>query len=244
MFPIRDHNPSGRTPFVTYALIAINMLVFLGYWGQFSAPGLDQFFYTWGLVPDEILSGRGGLTLITHMFLHGGWMHLLGNMLFLWIFGDNMEDAFGHLRYLGFYILCGLAAAALQIAGDPTSNGPMVGASGAIAGVLGGYLLLFPRAKVDVLLIFIVFFRIFAIQAWIVLGIWFGLQLVNGLGATQDGVAYLAHVGGFVAGAVLTFPALMRRGGVQFWRQTHGQPPHPEAKYRLAPSHIPRVPRK
>lgn len=244
MFPIRDHNPSGRTPFVTYGLIAINMLVFLGYWGQFSAPGLDQFFYTWGLVPDEILSGRGGLTLITHMFLHGGWMHLLGNMLFLWIFGDNMEDAFGHLRYLGFYILCGLAAAALQIAGDPTSNGPMVGASGAIAGVLGGYLLLFPRAKVDVLLIFIVFFRIFAIQAWIVLGIWFGLQLVNGLGATQDGVAYLAHVGGFVAGAVLTFPALMRRGGVQFWRQTHGQPPHPQAKYRLVPSHIPRVPRK
>ena len=86
MFPIRDHNPSGRTPFVTYALIAINMLVFLGYWGQFSAPGLDQFFYTWGLVPEQILSGRGGLTLITHMFLHGGWMHLLGNMLFLWIF--------------------------------------------------------------------------------------------------------------------------------------------------------------
>jgi membrane associated rhomboid family serine protease len=244
MFPIRDHNPSGRKPFVTYALIAINMLVFLGYWGQFSAQGLDAFFYTWGLVPDQILSGRGGLTLITHMFLHGGWMHLLGNLLFLWIFGDNMEDAFGHLRYLGFYLLCGLAAAALQIAGDPSSNGPMVGASGAIAGVLGGYLLLFPRAKVDVLIIFIVFFRIFAIQAWIVLGIWFGLQLINGLGATQDGVAYLAHVGGFVAGAVLTFPALLRLGGVRFWRQTHGQPPHPEAKYRLVPSHIPRVPRK
>lgn len=244
MFPIRDHNPSGSTPFVTFALIVINIAVFVGYWTSLQGAGLDEFLYTWGLVPDRVMSGQGGVTLISHMFLHGGWMHLAGNMLFLWIFGDNMEDEFGHLGFLMFYIVCGLGAAALQIAADPASTGPMVGASGAIAGVLGGYLLLFPRARVDVLFIFVIFFRVFSIQAWIVLGIWFALQLFNGLGAVQDGVAYLAHVGGFITGAGLTLVALARRGGRAYWQRNQGQPPHPEARYPVKPTNIPRVPRR
>lgn len=244
MFPIRDHNPSGRVPYVNYCLIAVNIAVFLAYWTTLSGPTLDGFLYTWGLVPDQVMTGRGGVTLISHMFLHGGWLHLLGNMLFLWIFGDNMEDELGHLRYLGFYLLCGLGAGALQIAQEPYSDAPMVGASGAIAGVLGGYLLLFPKARVDVLFIFVVFFRVFSIQAWIVLGVWFGLQLFNGMGATEDGVAYFAHIGGFIVGVVLTLPGLLRRGGQAYWRRNHGQPPHPEAVYPVKPTRIPRVPRR
>lgn len=244
MFPIRDHNPSGRRPYVTYLLIAVNIAVFFGYWSSLQGAALDQFFYDWGIVPRRLMAGQGGATLITHMFLHAGWMHLLGNMLFLWIFGDNVEDEFGHMGFLLFYLACGLAAAALQMAGDLRSNVPMVGASGAIAGVLGCYLLFFPRARVDVLFIFVIFFRVFSIQAWIVLGVWFGLQLMNGLGEVTDGVAYLAHVGGFVAGGVISIPALLRRGGFAFWRRNQGQPPHPAAKYPVAPTRIPKVPRR
>jgi membrane associated rhomboid family serine protease len=147
----------------------------------------------------------------------------------------------GHLRYLLFYLACGLAAAALQVAGDPGFDGPLIGASGAIAGVLGGYLVLFPRARVDVLLIFIIFFRVFSIPAWVVLGIWFAVQSFNGYSATADGVAYLAHVGGFIAGAVLVLPVLLRRG---FWVQNKGKPPHPAAEYLFSPSRIPRVPKR
>lgn len=244
MFPIRDHNPSGRRPLVTYALIAVNIAVFLAYFPGASDRGLGWFFYTWGLVPEVVMAGQNPVSVISHMFLHGGWMHLAGNMLFLWIFGDNMEDEMGHLRFLLFYIASGIGAAALQIAADPASGVPMVGASGAIAGVLGGYLLLFPRARVDVLFIFVIFFRVFSISAWIVLGIWFGLQLFNGMANTADGVAYLAHVGGFVAGVVLTLPVLMRRGGKAFWAQNHGAPPHPEARYKITPTAIPRVPKR
>lgn len=245
MFPIRDHNPSGRTPYVTRTLIVVNILVFLLYWFAFQTEGqLGQFFYTWGLVPQRLLSGQGVLTIVTHMFMHGGWMHLAGNMLFLWIFGDNLEDEMGHGRYLLYYIACGLGAAALQIAGDPGSVDPMVGASGAIAGVLGGYLLLFPKARVDVLFIFVIFYRVFSIPAWIVLGIWFAIQLFNGVSATADGVAYLAHVGGFVAGLVLTIPALIKRGGKSYWVQNEGRPPHPEAEYKVSPTNIPRVSRR
>ena len=167
MFPIRDHNPSGRTPYVTIALIAINVLVFLGYFLSLSEPELNGFFFTWGLVPARIMIGDGYETFLTSMFLHGGWLHLAGNMLFLWIYGDNLEDEFGHFGFLLFYIAAGVAAAGLQMVADVYSRIPMVGASGAIAGVMGGYLLLFPRAKVDVLFIFIIFFRIFAIRAWI-----------------------------------------------------------------------------
>ena len=245
MFPIRDHNPSGRVPYVTYALLAANIGVFLVYWlGLQSEYALAEFFYTWGLVPGRLMQGQGYAGLLTHMFLHGGWMHLAGNMLFLWIFGDNLEDALGHLRYLLFYLACGLAAAALQVAGDPHFDGPLIGASGAIAGVLGGYLVLFPRARIDVLFIFIIFFRVFSIPAWIVLGIWFVIQSFNGYAETADGVAYLAHVGGFIAGAILGLPLLLRRGGAAFWAQNKGKPPHPAAEYPLSPSRIPRVPRR
>jgi membrane associated rhomboid family serine protease len=202
---------------------------------------LGQFFMTWGLVPARISFGEGYVTFVTSMFLHGGWMHLIGNMLFLYIFGDNLEDRMGHGRYLGFYLLSGLAAAGLQMAADPGSMIPMVGASGAIAGVMGGYLLLFPKARVDVLLIIVVFIRIFPIPAWIMLGLWFALQLFGGVTTLTDGggVAYWAHAGGFLAGGLLAMPVWLRLGGPGFWRQTQGVPPHPEAAYRIGKTRIP-----
>jgi membrane associated rhomboid family serine protease len=246
MFPIRDHNPSGRTPFVTYALIVVNVGVFLAYYPQLSEQQLAYFYYDWGLLPQSVMEGQGQITLITHMFLHGGWMHLLGNMLFLYIFADNMEDQLGHARFALFYLLCGFAAAALQIAADPASEVPMVGASGAIAGVMGGYLLLFPKARIDVLLIIVIFFRIFPIPAWIVLGVWFALQVFNGTVTPTDGggVAYWAHAGGFIAGVILAVRPWLALGGVQFWNRTHGVPPHPEAKYPMQTSSIPKIPRR
>lgn len=247
MFPIRDHNPSGAVPYVTYALMAANVAVFAAYWSALGeGPLLDEFFYSWGLVPESVLRGQGLLTPLSSMFLHGGWWHLIGNMWFLWIFGDNLEEEFGHRRFLSFYLLAGLAAAALQIASDPGSDIPMVGASGAIAGVMGGYLLLFPRARIDVLFIFVIFFRIFAIPAWIVLGVWIGLQFFSGAATPTEagGVAYWAHVGGFAGGFVLTIPALLRRGGRRYWQRTHGQPPHPETVYPVSRTSIPRVRRR
>jgi membrane associated rhomboid family serine protease len=242
MFPIRDHNPSGRRAYVTLALMAVNIAVFLGYWLTLqSEMQLGQFFMTWGLVPARISFGEGYVTFVTSMFLHGGWMHLIGNMLFLYIFGDNLEDRMGHGRYLGFYLLSGLAAAGLQMAADPGSMIPMVGASGAIAGVMGAYLLLFPKARVDVLLIIVVFIRIFPIPAWIMLGLWFALQLFGGVTTPTDGggVAYWAHAGGFLAGGLLAMPVWLRLGGPGFWRQTQGVPPHPEAAYRIGKTRIP-----
>ena len=161
MFPLRDHNPSGTTPYVVYALMAANILAFLWYSTTFTtARDLHVFYAALATVPAEITAGDGQLTLLTSMFIHGGLMHLGGNMLFLWIFGDNMEDEMGHLPFLLFYLASGVGATLLHVASDPTSQVPMVGASGAIAGVMGGYLLMFPRARVDILLILIVFFRI------------------------------------------------------------------------------------
>jgi membrane associated rhomboid family serine protease len=246
VFPIRDHNPSGRTPFVTYGLIAVNIAVFLAYWlGLQTENALNEFLYTWGLVPQSVMQGQGYVTILTSMFLHGGWMHIAGNMLFLWIYGDNMEDEMGPLRFLLFYLACGASAAFLQIAADPSSGVPMVGASGAIAGVMGGYLLLFPKARVDVLFIFVVFFRIFPIPAWIVLGIWFALQIFNGVvtPTTGGGVAYWAHAGGFIGGLLLSVPLLIRLGGTAFWHRTAGHPPHPATEYKLSRSSIPKVTR-
>lgn len=245
MFPIRDHNPSGKTPFVTYALIVINVLVFLSY-ASLSDWDLQRFFMTWGLVPARFTSGGGLETLFTSMFLHGGWLHLGGNMLFLWIYGDNLEEQMGHLGYLVFYLACGAAAGLAQALPDPGSPVPMVGASGAIAGVMGGYLLLFPKAKVDVLFIFIIFFRIFAIPAWIVLGLWLGIQIFSGVSIPSDagGVAYWAHVGGFVAGLVLTGPVWLRRGGQGYWQRTQGHPPHPETRFEAARSNVPLIRRR
>jgi membrane associated rhomboid family serine protease len=246
MLPIRDHNPSGRTPLVTIALIAINILVFLGYFTQMSENGINLFLYEWGVVPARVMAGEGYQTFVTSMFLHGGWMHLAGNMLFLWIFGDNLEEEMGHFGFLLFYLAGGIAAAGLQMAADLSSGIPMVGASGAIAGVMGGYLLLFPKARVDVLFIFVIIFRIFPIPAWIVLGIWLGIQVFSGVSTPSDagGVAYWAHVGGFVAGLILTLPVWMRRGAKGYWTETGGAPPHPTVDYKIGRSGIPRVPRR
>lgn len=239
MFPIRDHNPSQRPPRVTQALIALNLLMYLV---TLPEQGLGaEIWVRLALYPVAVTQGEWLWGLVTHMFLHAGLMHLAGNMLFLWIFGDNLEDQMGHLPYLGFYLCCGLAAAAGQIIAEPDSSVPMVGASGAIAGVMGGYLLLFPRARIDVLLILIVFFRVFALPAWGMLGVWFGIQLFGGFSMVggEGGVAYWAHAGGFVAGIILALPVFLRLGGPDFWSRTHGHPPHPEAQY--APSRIPKV---
>lgn len=245
MFPIRDHNPSERTPYVVYALIAANIAVFLlqlPYTG--SERAMLAFWRDWAMIPVAVTEGGEVRGIVTSMFLHAGLMHLAGNMLFLWIFGDNMEDQLGHVGFLLFYLAGGIAAALAHVAADPSSVVPTVGASGAIGGVLGGYLLFFPRAKVDILLIFVIFFRVFTIPAWIMLGLWFGMQIFGGLGTPIEGggVAYWAHAGGFIAGIVLAVPAWLKRGGGTFWQTNEGHPPHPDAQY--SPSSIPVVRRK
>jgi membrane associated rhomboid family serine protease len=203
MFPIGDDNRSRRTvPVVTYALIALNLLFFFA-----ELNGGDRFIQEWAFVPRRFLADPGGdfLTLFTSMFMHAGWLHLLGNMLYLWIFGDNVEDRFGHLKFTVFYLLCGIAATFAQLAFSSESNIPNLGASGAIAGVLGAYILLFPRSKVNVLM----GRGVIPMPAMVVLGLWIVLQLVSGIGSISEtaesgGVAYMAHIGGFVAGFVLT----------------------------------------
>ena len=204
MLPIGDDDSARRTtPVVTYALIAINVLFFLV---ELSAG--DAFIERWSVVPRRLLANPVAdfITIFTAMFMHGGWMHLLGNMLYLWIFGDNVEDRLGHVRYLVFYILCGIAATFAQVLVDPNSNIPNLGASGAIAGVLGAYLLMFPRGSVRVMM----GRGIIPMPALIVIGFWALLQFLSGFGAIASteqtgggGVAYMAHVGGFVAGLVL-----------------------------------------
>ncbi len=244
MFPIRDHNPSGRVPYVTYALMALNIGIFLTMLPiQGDQLALFQFYDAWAIVPYEISAGRELHTIFTSMFLHAGFMHLAGNMLFLFIFGDNMEDEMGHVPYLLFYLATGVAAGLLQVMAAPYSNIPTIGASGAIAGVMGGYLLMFPKARVDILIIFIVFFRILPIPAWIMLGLWLGMQFLGGFASTGDegGVAYWAHAGGFVAGIAATIPLWLRRGGTAYWNNTEGHPPHPEARYVFTESRIPKV---
>ncbi|MEM6825843.1 MAG: rhomboid family intramembrane serine protease [Pseudomonadota bacterium] len=245
MFPLRDHNPSNQTPYVTYALIVINVVIFVAYWPLFSDPGaLSAFYSRWGLVPQSAMANPFGF--LTSMFLHGGLMHLGGNMLFLWIFGDNLEDEMGHGAFLGFYLASGIGAALVQIMSEPRSPIPMIGASGAIAGVMGGYLLLFPKARVDILVILIVLIRIFPVPAWVMLGLWFALQLIGGFGSAPGtgGVAYWAHAGGFAVGLALSVPLWLRLGATSFWQRTHGHPPHPEAHYPVGRSRIPRVRRR
>ncbi len=247
MFPIRDHNPSATTPYVTYALIAVNVVVFFSYWSLFSDErAITLFFNEWAMIPARVTQMGDYSGVFTSMFLHGGVMHLAGNMLFLWIFGDNLEDRMGHLPYLAFYLATGIAAGVAHVLGGPGSMVPTVGASGAIAGVMGGYLLLFPRARVDVLLIFIVFVRIITIPAALVLLLWFAIQVLAGLGSSPDmgGVAYWAHAGGFVAGAVLALPVFVRLGGPRFWARHGGVPPSPAARYRFRQTPIPRVRRR
>lgn len=242
MFPIRDHNPSNRTPYVTWGLMALNIAVFLSYVPYLDAPvQLGQLYYDFALIPARFSAGEVPQTLVTSMFLHAGWMHLIGNMLFLFIFGDNIEDEMGHAPFLAFYLASGLAAGLLQYATEPLSQIPVVGASGAIAGVMGAYLLLFPRARVDIFIFLIFIIRIIPIPAWVMLGLWFAMQFFGGLSADPDtgGTAYWAHAGGFIAGLALALPLWLRRGGTAYWSRTHGVPPHPEATYRS--SRIPKV---
>ena len=229
MFPIRDHNPSERTPYVTYALIILNIAMFL-----ITMPWAGGAIELWdrlALYPIAVTHGEWLWGLVTHMFLHAGFMHIAGNMLFLWVFGDNLEDQMGPFGFLAFYLACGLAAAAGQVMADPDSGVPMVGASGAIAGVMGGYLLLFPRARVDVIAIIIIIIKRFTIPAWVLLAVWFGIQIVSSAAGADQGVAYMAHIAGFIAGIVLAVPLFLRRGGTAFWNRTQGRPPHPPIQY-------------
>lgn len=245
MFPLRDHNPSTRTPYVTYALIALNVTVFMSYWPLFADPrALGLFFQRWGLVPVAVSQGYQLSGFATSMFLHGGVLHLAGNMLFLWIFGDNLEEEFGHSGFALFYLASGVAAGLGQCISGPQSMVPMVGASGAIAGVMGGYLLMFPKARVDILFVFVIIFKVIPVPAWLMLGAWFGLQLLAGTAdqGAEGGVAHWAHSGGFLAGIVLTLPLWLKRGGPAYWARTHGRPPHPELAYRRSP--IPTVRRR
>jgi membrane associated rhomboid family serine protease len=230
LFPLRDENPTELRPLGTVLLIGATAAV---WWmlqgGGLSGDTLGASICRYGVIPAE-LTGRargavpgpcalGGITwqaLVTSIFLHGGWMHILGNMWFLWIFGNNVEDAMGHGRFLGFYLVAGCLAAGAQIASAPDSVAPMVGASGAISAVMGAYLVLYPRARVDTLIFLFVFVRIVPLPAWIMLGYWMLLQLLASTltpPGAGGGVAYMAHVGGFVAGLLLVWPLRRRRGG-------------------------------
>jgi len=204
MLPIGDDNSARRiVPWVTYALIALNVLVFIVELG-----GGDAFIETWAFVPSRFLADPLGdfLTLFSSLFMHAGWLHLGSNMLYLWIFGDNVENRFGHIPFIIFYLLCGLAATFAQLAFNAGSDLPNLGASGAIAGVLGAYILLFPQGKIKVLQAQ----QVVQVPALIVIGLWIVLQLFSGIGSITDtadtgGVAYIAHIGGFLAGILLTF---------------------------------------
>jgi membrane associated rhomboid family serine protease len=219
VIPLRDANPTRRTPLLTLAMVAACGIVFAWELGLMASGGetaLDAFITRWGVVPADLTAawGRGDVvsretaTLLTSQFLHGGWLHLLGNLLYLWIFGNNVEDRFGRVGFLVFYLLGGALAGLSQVAIDPTSTVPTIGASGAIAATLGAYVVLFPRARVTSLVFLGFFYQLIDVPALIVLGFWFVLQLIDGLtslGVAQGGggVAFFAHIGGFVAGAVV-----------------------------------------
>ncbi|MBC7233972.1 MAG: rhomboid family intramembrane serine protease [Chloroflexi bacterium] len=215
MIPLRDINPRRRFPLVTVGIILLNILVFLYEFMLPSERALNALVYTWGLVPYRLmqLDMAAILTVFTSMFMHSGFMHLLGNMLYLWIFGDNVESALGALRYMIFYLLCGVGAALGQVLVDPRSQIPMVGASGAISGILGAYLFLYPHAEVETLILFGYFARLVRLPALVVLGMWIVTQLLSGvlsLGMqVTGGVAWFAHIGGFFTGVVLV--GLFRR---------------------------------
>jgi membrane associated rhomboid family serine protease len=215
--PLRDDNPRSITPFVTIALIVVNAMV----WLFQLTHGVFETTFDYGAIPQFLLHGtRDGLihlpggrhtlelhqevpfpfSVLSSMFMHGSWMHVIGNMWFLWVFGDNVEEAMGHVKYFIFYLICGVGAALAQVLATPGSNLPMVGASGAIAGVLGAYALLYPRARVKCLWILIIFITTVWVPAWLLLGIWFLSQFLVPMGS---GVAWMAHVGGFVAGLAL-----------------------------------------
>jgi membrane associated rhomboid family serine protease len=223
VFPYRDENKTLRTPLATLALIALNVAAWVFVQGAGSEHTLAASVCNLGLIPGELTllarpgagfplghgvaclvdPGRAPEHLLTSMFLHGSWAHLLGNMWFLWVFGNNVEDSMGRFRFVVFYLLCGLAAAGAQVAMAPASIYPMVGASGAISGVMGAYLVLYPRVRVFTLVPLGIFLTTIALPAWAMLGYWLVLQLLGSFGGVSSGVAFWAHLGGFVVGAVL-----------------------------------------
>jgi membrane associated rhomboid family serine protease len=243
MFPIRDDNPHFLTPYATYGLIVANVLVWVLVQGMGLEPALTASLCRLGLIPAELLQAvppgtrvplgpdvacvlgtPSWITPLSSMFMHGGWLHIIGNMWFLWIFGNNVEDSMGHVRFVIFYLLCGFAAAAAQVVTDLDSAIPMVGASGAIGGVMGAYVLLYPRVRVHMLVILGFYVTTFAVPAYFMLGYWFVVQFLSGLfsvGAEGGGVAFWAHVGGFVAGGVLVLlfrdPRLLERHPYYGW---------------------------
>jgi membrane associated rhomboid family serine protease len=246
MFPYRDENETQRTAIITIVIIALNVLAWLGIQGAGTTYALAKSICELGLIPGELTlslpvgtkfpmgdglvcatdPGAQPQHLLTSMFLHGSWMHLLGNMWFLWLFGNNVEDSMGRLRFLAFYLICGLAAAFGQVITNPASSIPMVGASGAISGVMGAYLILYPRVRVFTLVILGFFFTSIALPAWVMLGYWFVLQFLSGLvsfAGEGGGVAFWAHIGGFVAGVVLV-KLFARSDYVQAHRAHHWRP--------------------
>ena len=249
MFPYRDENETVRTPLMTLALIGANVIMWIFVQGAGQALPLASSVCNLGLIPGELTGalppGQGfamgdGLVcvtdpgpqylhVLTSMFLHGSWMHLLGNMWFLWIFGNNVEDSMGRGRFVAFYLLCGLAAALLQVSITPDSGVPMVGASGAISGVMGGYVVLYPFVRVYVLIFLGFFLTSIAVPAWTMVGYWMLIQILSGLvalGSTQlGGVAFWAHVGGFFGGVVLV-RLFARADYVSAHRAVHWQPRH------------------
>jgi len=237
MFPIRDENPQINVPYVTYAFIALNALAWLGLQGMGAEPALSHSICQFGLIPadltsQEFVSSRplcvmdgnpDWYSLVSSVFMHGSWMHLIGNMWFLWIFGNNVEDSMGSVRFAIFYLLCGIAASVAQLFSDTGSVVPMVGASGAIGGVMGAYIVLYPRVHVHMFFLF----RTFAIPAIVMIGYWIVMQLMGGfssIGATGGGVAFWAHAGGFLAGMLLILvfkdEALLARHPFRGWKQT------------------------
>ncbi|MEA2632730.1 MAG: hypothetical protein QOE66_2949 [Chloroflexota bacterium] len=228
MIPLRDANPTRRTPLLTLAIVIACSIAFaweLGLTASGGQAALDAFITRWGLVPADLAAAwsrgdylsRESATLLTSQFLHGGWLHLLGNMLYLWIFGNNVEDRFGRLGFLLFYLVGGVLAGLSQVAIDPSSPVPTIGASGAIAATLGAYLVLFPRARVTSLVFLGFFYQLIDVPAIIVLGFWFVLQVIDGLTSldvTQGGggVAFFAHIGGFLVGAIVARAAISAAG--------------------------------
>lgn len=223
MLPLKDDNPTRSLPFVTVGLIMANVFVFI-YMKTMARDEVGVFVAQYALIPLSFVGGLevvpsvGRASILTSMFMHGGLLHIAGNVLFLWIFGDNVEDALGHLRYLLFYLACGVAAAMTHVLSDPSSTMPMIGASGAVSGVLGAYMLLYPRARVLTL----VFVFLLWVPAALVIGAWIVVQIINSMGPSvpgQPGIAWTAHVGGFFAGMALV---LLLRGGKRrgrvYWR--------------------------
>ncbi len=232
MIPISDDNRGRRTtPVVTFALIAINIVIFL-YEVLLSERELGRFIVEWGAVPLLVTEEGRWFTLLTCTFLHGGWLHLGGNMLFLWVFGDNVEDVMGHVSYLIFYLLTGVVASATQVFLDTASEIPLVGASGAISGVLGAYIVLFPHGKIMSLLFIGFLFTTFMLPAWVMIGYWIVLQFIQGFLALSvttmetGGVAFFAHIGGFVAGLALVWLFRDRDRQEAQRRARHGNLPH------------------